>query len=155
MQSLDSAKLISFAAFTENEKPKSGGKGKKGGKKKNAQELVPGSATKRPSHYYILSMTDSVFFPEGGGQPSDRGTILLRPTLDSSNSVEVTTAGSNDEDEQSSASSDEIKLHVNDVQNHNGICLVYCYSDSSSEGGHPLMKHMDMDCTYLEELRVQ
>ena len=79
-------------------------------------------------------MTDSVFFPEGGGQPSDRGTITLQPALD--NTVEATS------NEGESTASSGFKLHVSDVQNHDGICLVYCYPDSSCEKEDLLTKRL-------------
>ena len=92
-QTLDTAKIASFSAYEEAETSKSKkGKGKKGMSDHLSSSL--GSPIQ-----YVLVLSDSIFFPEGGGQPADRGTLTVNKT---------------------------ISLTVTNVQNIRTICVLTC-----------------------------
>ena len=126
LQSLDSTNLISVAAYYTKEKPNKASKKKGQSNKKSTTQCDSKSSTEIPSAasmdnsttQYILSLTDSVFFPMGGGQPADRGTILVQV--------------SSEMEEEKEESPPQLKLHVSDVQNHKGVCLIYCHPESST-----------------------
>merc|ERR1712087_1032899 len=57
------------------------------------------------SEVYAITLTDSVFFPEGGGQPADRGILHIQdPSRDAP----------------------PLELHVSDAQNIDEICVIFC-----------------------------
>ena len=77
LRRLDSAKILSVAAFQE----KSGNK--KNGKKKKSQTPpngsgVNGGVNKFSPTKYAVAMSDSILFPEGGGQPPDQGNVQIK-----------------------------------------------------------------------------
>ena len=90
-QSLETASLLSYSAFEEKV---AAPKQKKGKGKKDNSEI---SSMYSPIRY-ALALSDSVFFPEGGGQPADRGVLAIN----------------------------DISLSVVDVQNINTICVLTC-----------------------------
>lgn len=97
LKSLETAKLVSYAAFEEKAAPI---KKKKAKSKKGDSSAAENN---KPSIYsptrYTIALSDSVFFPEGGGQPADRGVITFN---------------------------DDIALSVSDAQNINNVCVLTC-----------------------------
>ena len=93
-QSLDTAKILIYSAFEEKEVSSKSKKGK--GKKETTENL---SSFLYSPIQYALVLSDSVFFPEGGGQPADRGTLTLH---------------------------NNISLSVTNVQNIKNICVLTC-----------------------------
>ena len=100
---LDSSTLISYASFdsaladsTSNKK-----------KKKPVEENINSNFS---NIQYVMALNDSIFFPEGGGQPADKGKLaIITSTLT--------------EDTQ-------IELYVSDAQNIDGICVLTCQAPS-------------------------
>ena len=105
-KSLESSRILAYAPYEE--KPLAVSSVKKGKKKKKNQrgeDRLGGS----PRRGYALVLDDSVFFPEGGGQPSDTGRIVLN------------------------VSNGDTELSVSDVQNVGGICVLSCTAPSNGE----------------------
>ncbi|GFH52896.1 hypothetical protein CTEN210_09372 [Chaetoceros tenuissimus] len=67
---LEDAKIVGFELYKEPILETSKGKGKKKSKGK-------ASSPKVGPQEFAIAMSDSVFFPEGGGQPSDHGLVTL------------------------------------------------------------------------------
>ena len=101
---LGGTKPLAYAVYEETEqttKKKKGGKNTKN--KGGSAEDGGNSATTGPR--LVLALSDSIFYPEGGGQPFDTGKIVIKCP---------------------SSSSDEIALSVTEVNGMNQICLVTC-----------------------------
>ena len=94
-QTLSNSQLLNFVAFEEKFVKK---KKKKKGNSDTVDEIT--NSIYSPQKY-ALALTDSIFFPEGGGQPPDQGTIIV---------------------------DDSLELHVSDAQNINSVCVLTCQS---------------------------
>lgn len=92
-KSLDTARILIYSAFEEKTEVSKSKKGK--GKKETTEKS---SSLYSPTHYALV-LSDSVFFPEGGGQPSDRGSLTIH---------------------------NGISLAVTNVQNVQNICVLTC-----------------------------
>lgn len=102
---LEDAKIIGYELYKEPIQEMTKGKGKKKSKGKTS---IPKDKV-GPQEFAIV-MSDSVFFPEGGGQPSDHGLVTL----------------TRDED--------TIQLQVTDAQNIEQTCVLFCkLSDASKD----------------------
>jgi len=115
LQKLSSAKIISYAPF-EFKVQKANTKKKKSkepaASKEDSDTIRVVDLDAKYSHspiIYAIALTDSVFFPEGGGQPADHGTLTLK----------------NEENEA-------IELHVQDAQNINEVCILFCRAPSTT-----------------------
>ncbi len=119
LQTLSSAKIVSYASFEYEEKAAGKKKQKKKGKKSNqapADEAAAdeNTAKKYDPIVYAITLSDSVFFPEGGGQFADHGTLTLKAT--------------DGEDAEQ-----KIELFVQDAQNVNEVCVLFCRLPADSE----------------------
>jgi misacylated tRNA(Ala) deacylase len=98
LQSLEASSILSYASFEE----KAAAPTKKKGKSKEVDESNTNS-NKLVSMFsptrYTIALSDSVFFPEGGGQPADRGVLAIN---------------------------EDISLSVVDAQNINNVCVLTC-----------------------------
>ena len=75
------ARVIACVPHPAEESKQGGGKKSKKGKK-NKKAAAGGAADAPPAgDLYDVVLTDTVLFPEGGGQPSDRGTVGGVPCL--------------------------------------------------------------------------
>ncbi len=108
LQLLESTRIISCATYPFQD-AKMGKKKKK--KKQQEQKDQSSSSPKYTSGVYTVTLNDSVFFPEGGGQPADRGTLQFHHP----------------------SSEDHIELHVTDAQNINEICVLFCRAPLSTD----------------------
>jgi len=106
LKSLATAKIVSCAAYNVASSSK---KKKKKGKNKKVpdEECVDGTRTGSKEYSpmaYAITLTDSVFFPAGGGQPADHGKLHIRY----------------------SSLGKEIELYVEDAQNIKEVCVLSC-----------------------------
>mmetsp|Transcript_20137 Transcript_20137/g.30282 ORF Transcript_20137/g.30282 Transcript_20137/m.30282 type:complete len:560 (-) Transcript_20137:136-1815(-) len=133
LQTLSSAKIVSYASFEFEEKKPGKKKGKnKGEPCQSAQVVTKASGCNTPPIVYAITLSDSIFFPEGGGQFADHGTLRLT----SKNGVD-----SCDEEGR-------IELFVQDAQNVDDICVLLCClpaeSGSTPEDLAMMLKHSDV-----------
>jgi len=98
------ANIVSHCAFIEDVEKKSSSSKKK--KKKGNRSNGSSPASSPPKVQYAVVLNDSIFFPAGGGQPSDSGTLAFDggPTL-----------------------------NVMGGKNVDGICVLSCSSDTKTE----------------------
>ncbi len=112
LANLASAKVVSFATFLPQT-----GKKKKNKKKKNDPSNQKKSDTtlvkKVNDHSFVIVLSDSIFFPEGGGQPSDCGQLIITQTCSDKN--QTTT------------------LDVTDAQNIEGTCVLTCKTQDATD----------------------
>ena len=102
---LGGTKPLAYAVYEETEQTTKKKKGGKNAKKKGGSiEDGGSSAITGPRLVLALALTDSIFYPEGGGQPFDTGKIVIKTP----------------------SSSDEIGLSVTEVNGMNQICLLTC-----------------------------
>ena len=125
---LEKFQILSVSPFQEQSSSGGGGQnGKKG--KKNKKQSQNGNGvddeakavstttttdTKIQQYHdtkYAVAVSDSILFPEGGGQPPDHGVVKITGTSSSS----PTTSGNND-----------FTFHVTNVQNVNNVCILVC-----------------------------
>jgi len=100
-QTLDNTILLSYCTFQEKEIIK--------GKKKKKKSSPP-KTSRYNSERYVIALHDSIFYPEGGGQPSDTGVLQLL----------------NEEEEEDDDSVQKIELIVTKATNVNQFCLLTC-----------------------------
>lgn len=106
LKSLATAKIVSCASYTVAIKKK-----KKGKKNKVVDQECLDDGKEYSPMAYAITLTDSVFFPAGGGQPADHGTLHIRhPSMGG-----------------------EIELHVEDAQNIKEVCVLSCRMLKSDE----------------------
>lgn len=112
-ETLDGARIIAYAPYWEQPQPagKSKGKGNKGKKPKD----IPNQQTNESSDAikFAIVLSDSVFFPTGGGQPCDYGTITF--------ALENKVKGEDQGQDQN-----RVQLIVQDAQNIQQACVLYC-----------------------------
>jgi len=121
-----SANIISYASFEAREKKV----GKKKQKKKGTHAVpksVDADANKSSPISFAVTLSDSVFFPEGGGQFADHGTLTLK----------------------SGKGQENVVLYVYDAQNVDEICVLLCRlpaeCDTNPEDVLNIMKRSDTE----------
>lgn len=101
---LDGTKPLAYAIFEEvvkSTKKKKGGKNKK----KNGGEGEDGGDSGVAGPQLVLALSDSILYPEGGGQPFDTGKIVIK---------------------KSPSSAEAIELPVIEVNGMSQVCLLTC-----------------------------
>lgn len=121
LSTLSTAQIVTFAPFTitmNDQKSSSSSKKKKKKKNSSSQNKEEEKATSHKKQYhYAIVLSDSIFFPEGGGQPNDIGELIVHynntpyPGISNSSASDIT---------------DRIHFQVNDVQNVQGTCVLSC-----------------------------
>ncbi len=114
LSSLTSAKVVSYAPFVPQKgfSSKSSTKKKKNKKNKldNSAQIGTDTTSKIHEHSFAIVLSDSIFFPEGGGQPNDIGQLIIE--ADTSTTT---------------------KFDVTDVQNIDGTCVLACKTGGTME----------------------
>jgi misacylated tRNA(Ala) deacylase len=101
---LETAKVLGYAPFEE--KPAVRNK-----KNKSKSDTNTNIDTQQQEAFgsikYAIAVSDSVLFPEGGGQPSDRGILTIILQADNKNE-------------------EKLELSVVDAQNEQNVCILTC-----------------------------
>mmetsp|Transcript_14116 Transcript_14116/g.16408 ORF Transcript_14116/g.16408 Transcript_14116/m.16408 type:complete len:616 (+) Transcript_14116:13-1860(+) len=122
LSTLSSANVVAYAAYNNPTVKKNKNEKKNKKKQKNSSDPdpvpVPVASINNNTSNYLIVLSDSIFFPEGGGQPSDRGLLTIEKKMIEKN---------NDAREET------IVFRVNDAQNVKGICLLTCTTQKSME----------------------
>ena len=138
---LDRFKILSIAQFQEVGGGKSVASGTKKSKKKKSKNAgsdadtlessssssptADGSSRRVKYHdtKFAAAVSDSILFPEGGGQPPDHGVLKFVPTDD----------GSGD-------SSQNVVFDVTNAQNVNYVCILLCEFPLENDSGVSMAK---------------
>lgn len=131
LQTLSSAKIINHSTFTFEEKKV----GKKKKSKKNKGEPIVDTVKERFSPVaYAITLSDSLFFPEGGGQFADKGSIVIKSKKMENN--------------------EDMELFVQDVNNIDEVCVLLCRvtKDFSHEDFTNILEQNDEDIEVVQKL---
>ena len=143
LNTLTSSKIVSYAPFNfDDDKKSKKGQGKGKGKGKNKGKLIvdestegmDGSKSMSPIAYAI-TLSDSIFFPAGGGQYGDHGSLSLNFKSGEESREETEEAG--------------VELSVHDTINQDEICVLLCRApmESSSDQVTSILKSANMEVT--------
>jgi misacylated tRNA(Ala) deacylase len=120
LSSLSSAHIVSYAPFIEKKTSTKKKKKKSSQNNDNATSTGTGNGGKGRGQQYVIVLSDSVFFPEGGGQPSDCGEIVIESKKIQNKNDEEKTEGT------------QLQLQVTDAQNVKGTCILTCSNAEDS-----------------------
>jgi len=85
---LDGSKPLAYAIFEEAVKSTKKKKGAKN-KKNNGGEGEDGGDSGVAGPQLVLALSDSILYPEGGGQPFDTGKIVIKKSPSSAEAIEL------------------------------------------------------------------